>query len=177
MRFPLLLVMCCLGLPANAKDARQPILHSHNDVKLLDQTQSHTEDLQIFADGQVKYEEAGHYLKKRTFATRLTPQKLQRLTFLLNSKVMRTLPATIGSQIKVIDGRIDKTLEIRRAASEQVVYIENFYPQLNAGRPGYPYPGVLVELECMLQDIQRKAAKRPAPSEEEDWCPDALGKR
>lgn len=175
MRFPLLLVICCLGLPANAKDSHQPILHSHNDVKLLDQTQSHTEDLRIFADGEVKYEEAGHFLKKQTFATRLAPQKLQRLTLLLNGKAMRAVPGRIGPQIKVIDGQVDKKLEIHRATAEQVVQIENFYPQLNAGRPAYPR--VLVELECILQDIQRKAAKRPAPSEDEDWCPDALGKR
>jgi hypothetical protein len=166
---------CCLGLLANAKDNRAPLLRSHNDVKLLDQTQSHTEDLQIFADGRVKYEEAGNYWKKQTFATRLTAQKLQRLTQLLNGKAMRAVPGKIGPQIKVIDGQVDKKLEIHRSAAEQVVQIENFYPQLNAGRAAYPK--VLVELECMLQEIQRKAAKRPAPSEEEDWCPDALGKR
>lgn len=175
MRVPLLLLISCLALPAQAKDSHGPILRSHNDVKLLDQTQSHTEDLQIFADGRVKYEEAGNYLKKQTFDSRLTPQKLQRLTLLLNGKAMRAVPGRIGSQIKVIDGQVDKRLEIRRAASEQIVEIENFYPQLNSGRPAYPK--VLVELECMLQGIQRKAANRPAPSEEEDWCPDALGKR
>lgn len=175
MRFQFLLVICCLGLLAYAKDSRTPILRSHNDVKLLDQTQSHTEDLQIFPDGLVKYEEAGNYRKNKTFETRLTQQKLQRLTVLLNGKAMRAVPGKIGSQIKVIDGQVDKKLEIHHSGSEQIIEIENFYPQLNSHRPAYPR--VLVELECMLQDIQRKAAKRPAPSEEEDWCPDALGKR
>jgi hypothetical protein len=175
MRFQFLLVICCLGLLAYAKDTRAPVLRSHNDVKLLDQTQSHTEDLQIFPDGLVIYEEAGNYRKKQTFETRLTPAKLQRLASLLNGKAMRAVPGKIGSQIKVIDGRIDKRLEIRHGSLQQVIEIENFYPQLNAGRPAYPR--VLVELECMLQDIQRKAAKRPAPDEDQDWCPDALGKR
>jgi hypothetical protein len=175
MRFQLLLFICCLGLVAFAKDTRAPILRSHNDVKLLDQTQSHTEDLQIFPDGLVKYEETGKSSKKQTFETRLTPRRLERLSMLLNGKAMSAVPPKIGSQIKVIDGRIDKRLEIRHGSLQQVIEIENFYPRLNAGRPAYPR--VLVELECMLQDIQRKAAKRPAPSEEEDWCPDALGKR
>jgi hypothetical protein len=168
-------MICCLGLLSYAKDSRAPMLRSHNDVKLLDQTQSHTEDLQIFPDGLVKYEEAGNYRKKQTFETRLTPQKLQRLSLLLNGKAMRAIPGKIGSQIKVIDGQIDKKLEIHHPEHEQIIEIENFYPQLNSHRPAYPK--VLVELECMLQDIQRKAARRPAPSEEEDWCPDALGKR
>ena len=158
-----------------AKDSRKPMLRSHNDVKLLDQTQSHTEDLQIFPDGLVKYVEAGNYTKKQVFETRLAPQKLERLSTLLNGKAMRAVPGKIGSQIKVIDGQIDKKLEIHHPGSEQIIEIENFYPQLNSHRPAYPK--VLVELECMLQEIQRKAAKRPAPSEEEDWCPEALGKR
>jgi len=29
----------------------------------------------------------------------------------------------------------------------------------------------LLELECMLQEIQRSASKRPAPRGDENWCP------
>jgi hypothetical protein len=75
----------------------------------------------------------------------------------------------------VLDGRTDKTFQIDHGAAQQTIVIENFYPQLNGHRPAYPK--ALVELECVLQDLERKAAKRPQPSPEEDWCPDALGKR
>jgi hypothetical protein len=174
MRFDILAVIC-IGLTAFAKNGPTPILKSHNEVKLLDQSQSRSEELEVFSDGRVSYQEAPNYGKKLSFETRLTQQKLQRLTALINRKDMRALPAKIGPQIKVLDGQVDKRLEIRRAGTEQIVEIENFYPQLNGHRPAYPK--VLVELECMLQDIQRRAAKRAAPSPEQDWCPDALGQR
>lgn len=181
MRIPLLAAAFFTCAIAFAGNSPAPILRSHNEVRMVDQAESRSEDLQIFADGSVKYVEAPNFGKKQTFHTRLTALKLRQLSSLLNGKDMRAVPAKIGPQIKVIDGQIDKKLEIRHAgsqqhaASEQIIEIENFYPQLNAGRPAYPK--VLVELECMLQDIQRKAAKRPAPDEDHDWCPDALGKR
>ena len=103
-----------------------------------------------------------------------TPQKLQRLTLLLHGKEMRALPAEIPSQIRTIDYNWEKKMEIYRNGSQQTVVIRNFYPLLNSHRPAYPK--AVIELECMLQDIQRRAAKRPAPTGEEDWCPEALGK-
>ncbi len=175
MRFQYLVVICLFALLALGKDNPRPILVTHSDFKGLDQSDSRTQDLQLFADGRVHYQESSNGGKKASFEIKLNPQKLQRLTLLLNGKAMRAVPAKIGSQIRVIDGRIDKTLEINHGALQQKIAIENFYPQLNSHRPAYPK--ALVELECTLQDIERNAAKRPKPTPEEDWCPDALGKR
>jgi hypothetical protein len=86
---------------------------------------------------------------------------------------MQAVPARIGSQIRVIDGRTDKTFQISHGASQQTIAIENFYPQLNSEKRA-AYPPVLVQMECQLQEIERKAAKRPEPTPEENWCPDAL---
>ena len=163
-----------VAFAAFAKDSQRPLLTTHSEFKGLDQSDSRKEDLQIFTDGKVHYQETANG-KTSTFDAKLTPQKLQRLTLLLNGKAMAAVPAKIASQIRVIDGQTDKTFAINHSASQQRIVIENFYPQLNSHRPAYPR--VLVELECLLQDIERKAAKRPQPSPEEDWCPDALGKR
>jgi hypothetical protein len=175
MRLQYFLLICLFALSAFGKNTPRPILVTHSNFTGLDQSDARTEDLQLFADGRVHYVEAPASGNKSIFDIKLTPQKLQRLTLLLNGKAMRAVPAKIGSQIRVIDGRTDKTFQINHGASQQTVAIENFYPQLNGHRPAYPR--VLVELECALQDIQRQAAKRPKPSPEEDWCPDALGKR
>lgn len=175
MRLKFLLLICLSALFAFGKPNPKTILVTHSDFKGLDQSDARKEDLQVFADGSVHYVETPAYGNKARFETKLTPQKLQKLTALLNGKAMQAVPAKIGSQIRVIDGRTDKTFHINHAASQQTITIENFYPALNAHRPAYPR--VLVELECMLQEIERKAASRPAPAPEEDWCPDALGKR
>jgi len=157
---------------ALAKDAPKPILITHSDFTGLDQSDARKEDLRIFADGQVHYVETPANGNKASFDMKLTPQKLQKLIVLLNGKAMQTVPAKIGSQIRVLDGRTDKTFQISRGATQQTIAIENFYPQLNGHRPAYPR--VLVELECTLQEIERKAARRPEPAPEENWCPDAL---
>ena len=175
MRIQYLALICLSAVFALGAANPRPILATHSDFTGLDQSDARKEDLQVFADGRVHYVETPAYGNKATFDLKLTPPKLQRLTALLNGKAMQAVPAKIGSQIKVIDGRTDKMFQINRGASQQTITIENFYPALNAHRPAYPR--VLVELECMLQDIERKAAKRPAPAPEEDWCPDALGKR
>jgi hypothetical protein len=175
MRLKFLFFICFCALLAFGKSSSTPILTTHSDFTGLDQSDARKEDLQIFADGRVHYVETPAYGNKATFDLRLTPQKLQRLTSLLNGKAMQAVPARIGSQIRVIDGRTDKTFQINRASSQQTISIDNFYPALNAHRPAYPR--VLVELECMLQEIERKAANRPAPAPEEDWCPDALKRR
>jgi hypothetical protein len=153
----------------------KPILVTHSDFKGLDQSDARKEDLQIFADGRVHYVETPAYGNKSVFDMQLTPQKLQRLNLLLNGKAMLAVPAKIGSQIRVIDGRTDKTFQISHGASQQTIAIENFYPQLNQHH--LAYPRVLVELECTLQEIERKAAKRPDLTPEQDWCPNALMKR
>lgn len=175
MRPQYLVLIFISALIAFAKPNPKPILITHSDFTGLDQSDARKEDIQIFADGRVHYVETPAYGDKSIFDMKLTPQKLQRLKLLLNGKALQAVPAKIGSQIRVLDGRTDKMFQINHAASRQTIAIENFYPQLNGHRPAYPK--VLVELECMLQDIERKAANRPAPTPEEDWCPDALGKR
>lgn len=174
MRSYYLVLICLFALLAFGKPNPRPILVTHSDFTGLDPSEAKKEELRVFADGRVQYEEIAEG-KKLTFDLKLTPQKLQRLTQLLNEKAMQTVPAQIGSQIRVLNGRTDKTFEINRGATQQKIAIENFYPQLNAHRPAYPR--ALVELECTLQDAERKAAKLPPPSPVEDWCPDALGKR
>ncbi len=175
MRLQFFLLISLFALFAFGKPDSKPILVTHSDFTGVSQGDARKEDLQIFADGSVHYVETPAYGNKASFDLKLTPQKLQRLTALLNGKAMQAVPAKIGSQIKVLDGRTDKTFQIDHGTAQQRIAIENFYPQLNGHRPAYPR--VLVELECMLQDIERKATKRPAPSPEEDWCPEALGKR
>jgi hypothetical protein len=172
MRFPCLAAALFTTAIAFAGSSASPILKSHNEVKMVDQADSRTEDLQVFADGRVKYEEAPSLGSKKTYQTRLTAQKLRTLTAMLNGKEMRAVPAKIDSKIKVLDGRIDKRLEIRHGSSQQVVEIENFYPRLNTEMPAYPR--VLVELECTLQEIQRKATKSPQPNENDNWCPEFM---
>jgi hypothetical protein len=174
MRLHYLVLICFSALLASGKPNPRPILITHSDFTGLDQSDARKEDLQIFADGSVRYEEVAQG-KKSIFTIKLSPQKLERVTQLLNGKAMQAVPTKIGSQIKVLNGRTDKTFQINHGAAQQTIVIENFYPQLNGHRPAYPK--ALVELECLLQDLERKAAKRPQPSPEEDWCPDVLGKR
>jgi len=99
---------------------------------------------------------------------------LRRLTALLNSKEMRAVPAEIPSQIRVVDFDWEAHLNIRHGSGRQTITIKNFYPLLNTQRPTYPKP--LIELECMLRDLQARATKRPLHTEDEDWCPEKAGK-
>jgi hypothetical protein len=169
MRFKFLAAIVLLSLFAIAKDASGPLLVSHNDIKgpLVDE--AHTEDLTIFPDGRISYKEEGNDRKTGSFSLRLTPQKLHRLTMLIGSKEIRSLPAEIPSQIRTIDYNWEKKMDLFRKGSKQTVAIRNFYPLLNTQRPAYPR--ALLELECMLQEIQRSASKRPAPRGDENWCP------
>ena len=169
MRFRFLVLIFLLSLFAIAKNAPAPMLVSHNDIKgpLVDE--AHTEDLTIFPDGRVSYKEQGNDRKTGSYSLRLTPQKLRRLERLIESKEIRSLPAEIPSQIRTIDFNWEKTMDLFRKGSKQTVAIRNFYPLLNTQRPAYPK--ALLELECMLQEIQRSASKRPAPRGDENWCP------
>ena len=169
MRFQFLAAIFLLSLFAIAKDAPGPLLVSHNDIKgpFLDEV--HTEDLTIFPDGRVTYNEQGNDRKTGSYTLRLTPQKLHKLTMLIENKEIRSLPAEIPSQIRTIDYNWEKKMELFRKGSKQTVAIRNFYPLLNTQRPAYPRP--LLELECMLQEIQRSASKRPVPRGDENWCP------
>jgi hypothetical protein len=174
MRSQFLAVVFLLSLFVFAKDTPGPVLVSHNDIQGPTIGTSHTEDLKIFADGRVHYKEAGNDRKDATFAMKLTAQRLQRLTLLLNSKELRAVPAEIGSQIRVLDFDWEAQLNIQHGASSQTIAIKNFYPLLNTQRPAYPK--ALIELECMLRDIQRRAAKRPVRTEDAGWCPESPGK-
>ena len=174
MRFQFLVVMLLSSLFVFAEDAPKPVLVSHNDIQGPIIGNNHTEDLQIFADGRVHYKESGNDRKPASFETKLTPQKSQRLTQLLNGKEMRGVPAEIPSQVRVLDFDWEAQLNIQHGSGRQTIAIKNFYPLLNTQRP--VYPRALIELECMLRDVQARATKRPAPAGELDWCPKAPDK-
>jgi len=171
MRFLFLAATCFCGLLLFAKDAPNAMLVSHNDIKGPIIGNAHIEDLEIFADGRVRYSESGNDRKTGTVNIRLTPAQLHRLTVLLNSKEIRAVPAEIPSQIRVVDFDWEAQLNFRHGSSRQTIVIKNFYPMLNTQRP--TYPKALIELECMLRDIQARATKRPVHTEDEDWCPEA----
>lgn len=170
MRFIFLALTFFCGLLLFAKDTPKAILVSHNDIKGPIIGNAHIEDLEIFADGRVHYSESGNDRKTGTFTARLTPAELHRLTVLLNSKEMRAVPAEIPSQIKVVDFDWEAQLRIQHGSGTQTIAISNFYPMLETQRPAYPKP--LIELECMLRDLQARATKRPVHTEDEDWCPE-----
>jgi hypothetical protein len=174
MRFLFLLVTCFCGLLSFAKDAPKAMLISHNDIKGPIIGNAHVEDLEIFADGRVRYSESGNDRKTGTVSTRLTLAELRRLTALLNSKEMRAVPAEIPSQIKVVDFDWEAQLKIQHGSGRQTIVIKNFYPLLNTQRPAYPK--ALIELECILRDLQARATKRPVHTDDEDWCPESSGK-
>jgi hypothetical protein len=174
MKFPFLAVIIFFSLSLGAKESPGRILLAHNDIKGPIIGNAHTEDIEIFSDGRVTYREAGDDRKKGVFALKLTPGQLQQLNLLLNSKEIRAVPPEIPSQIRVVDFDWEAQLNIQHGSARQTIAIKNFYPLLNSQRPAYPK--ALIELECMLQDIQRRAAKRPAPTGDENWCPEALGK-
>jgi hypothetical protein len=170
MRFRLLAVIFWLPLFAASKAAPGPILVSHNDIKGPIIGNAHIEDLEIFADGRVHYSESGNDRKTGTVNIRLSPAQLHRLTVLLNSKEMRAVPAEIPSQIRVVDFDWEAELKIQHGSARQSIAIKNFYPLLNTQLPAYPK--ALIELECMLRDVQARATKRPVHFEDEDenWC-------
>ncbi|MGB9120466.1 MAG: hypothetical protein WCE73_07600 [Candidatus Angelobacter sp.] len=168
MRF--LVLMLLSSLFVFAKDVPKPILVSHNDIQGPIIGFSHTEDFQVFMDGHVRYSESGNDRKTGTFNTRLTPGELHRLTVLLNSKEMRAVPAEIPSQIRVVDFDWEAQLKIQHGSGQQTIAVKNFYPLLNTQRP--TYPKALIELECILRDVQARATKRPVHSEDQDWCPE-----
>jgi hypothetical protein len=166
--FPAVIFLC--GLLLFAADTPKPMLVSHNDIKGPIVGNTHTEDLDIFADGRVRYSESGNDRKTGTVNIRLAPAQLHRLTALLNSKEMRAVPAEIPSQIKVVDFDWEAQLKIQHASGRQTIAIKNFYPMMNTQRPTYPQ--ALIEVECFLRDVQARGTKRPIHTEDEDWCPE-----
>ena len=170
MRFIFLVITFFCGLLLFAKDTPKAMLVVHNDIKGPIIGNTHTEDFEIFADGRVRYSESGNDRKTGTVNIRLTPAQLHRLTVLLNSKELRAVPAEIPSMIRVVDFDWEAQLKIQHASGRQNIAIKNFYPMLETQRPAYPR--ALIELECILRDIQASATKRPVHTEDEDWCPE-----
>ncbi len=170
MRFIFPAVIFLFGLLLFAKDTPKAMLGVHNDIKGPIIGNMHTEDFEIFADGRVRYSEAGNDRKTGTVNIRLTTAQLHRLTVLLNSKEMRVVPAEIPSQIRVVDFDWEAQLKIQHGTDRQNIAIKNFYPMLNTQRPAYPR--ALIELECILRDVQASATKRPVHIEDVDWCPE-----
>jgi hypothetical protein len=70
----------------------------------------------------------------------------------------------------VVDFDWEAQLKIQHGSGRQNIAIKNFYPLLNTQRPAYPK--ALIELECLLRDVQARATKRPVHIEDEDWCPE-----
>src|ERR1044071_829787 len=115
MRFRFLAIIFLFPLFATAKDAPSPMLVSHNDIKgpLLDE--AHTEDLTIFPDGRVTYKEEGNDRKTGSFSIRLTPQKLRRLTRLIDSQEIRSLPAEKRSRSEEHTSELQSRVDISYA--------------------------------------------------------------
>jgi hypothetical protein len=173
MRFIFLAVTFFCGLLLFASDTPKAMLVVHNDIKGPIIGNMHTEDFEIFADGRVRYSESGNDRKTGTVNIRLTPAQLHRLTALLNSKEKRAVPYEIPSQINVVDFDWEEQLKIQHSSVRLYIAFKYFYPMLNTQRPAYPK--ALIELECILRDVQARATKRPVRTGEgeEDWCPEA----
>ncbi len=90
------------------------------------------------------------------------------LAALLGSRAARSLPRKIPSKTRPIDFFWQVSLGIGRGNGSQKIDVENFFPF--GTTLGHPYPKTLIELECTVQSIQMKAAKRTQPSAEDSWC-------
>jgi hypothetical protein len=160
-----------------AQESRQPLLVSHDDVDGPTAGESGIDDLTVFSDGRVIFLEKetkspGQPATSSSYETILSADDLQRLSKLLDSRDIRDLPNEVAAKTKPIDFFWQKSLEISRAAGTQKVQIKNFYPFLNFR--SIVYPKGLIELECTIEDIKTRTAKRPLPKDEDNWCRDLL---
>jgi hypothetical protein len=158
---------------ALAQEVKRPVLSSHDRVDGPLGGESHVEDLKVFEDGKVVYvEEAtnamGGQPQHSAYEAIIGSDDMRRLTQLLDSPEIRSLPKKVSAKIRPIDFFWQESLEINRPEKTQKIQIENFYPFLNMH--GSVYPQALIELECILQDIKTTAAKREHPTGEDDWC-------
>jgi hypothetical protein len=159
---------------ALAQEVKRPVLSSHDRINGPFAGEYHLEDLQVFQDGKVVYVEDGTKSmgvgqpERSVYEATIGSDDMRRLTQLLDSREIRSLPKNISAKIRPIDFFWQKSLEINRPDKTQKIQIENFYPFLNMHGPVYPQ--VLIELECTLQDIKATAAKRANPKGEDDWC-------
>ena len=168
-----------IAISVLAQQGESPILQSHNRVTGPLGGQSRVEDLQVFSNGQVLFvEEATTTLGQQpthvSHEAHMDADELQRLVGLLNSPGVRALSKKIPSKMTPIDFFWQASFEISRPGGEQRIRVENFYPFLN--RRGHTYPQALIDLECAVQGIQVKAAKRQQPGDEDNWCKDLATK-
>lgn len=162
-----------IAISVLAQDGKPPILQSHNRVDGPLGGQSRVEDLQVFSNGRVLYVEEGTTSlgQQPTHASheaQMEADEMQQLVGLLNSPGVRALSKKIPSKTRPIDFFWQASFEINRPGDEQRIRVENFYPFLNLR--GHVYPQALIDLECAVQGIQVKAAKRQQSGDEDNWC-------
>jgi len=156
-----------------AQGGQPAMLVSHNRIDGPFGGQYRVADLQVFSSGKVLYvEEATTTLGQKPthsiYEAQIGTNEIQQLVGLLSAPAVRSLPKKIPSKTKPIDFFWQASLEINRADKAQTIRIDNFYPFLNLH--GHAYPQALIDLECAVQDIQVRAAKRPQPADEDNWC-------
>jgi hypothetical protein len=175
MRFIRLSAMLLIPFVVLAQDVRHLLLSSHDKIDGPRGGENHVSDLEIFEDGNVVFTEEGTNmmgakLERMSYKTTLTADEMRHLKELLGSREIRTLSKKVSSKTSPIDFFWQKSLEINRPDKTQRVQVENFYPFLNSRQP--VYPNALIELECSLQDIEARAAKRTP----EYWCKELLNR-
>lgn len=153
-----------------------PILVSHNDIHGPLGGERCVEHIRIYSNGKVIYSEEANEnrdlkMMKKRYEVNISQEQLQRLITLLQSKEVRSLPLRIPPQTRPIDFFWEKSFEINQNGPAQKVQIDSFYPFLN--KRGEVYPQAVIELECMLQDVQAKAHGQP---EGPKWCTDLVKK-
>lgn len=168
-----------IAISVLAQDDKPFILQSHNRVDGPLGGQSRVEDLLVFSNGQVQYVEEGtttlgQQPTRASYEAKMEADEMQRLLSLLNSPGVRALSKKIPSKTRPIDFFWQASFEINRAGGEQGIRVENFYPFLNLR--GHAYPQALIDLECAVQGIQQKAAKRLQSGDEDNWCKDLATK-
>jgi len=174
MRIRLLVAILLIASFGSSEEDKLPLLVSIDKIDMFGHDES---SLRVFPDGQVIYlkgQDLNDDKRLRRYESSLDAEGMQRLVILLNSKAIRSLPKRIGPKIRPIDFFWQKSLEVNRADGTQAIEIENFYPFLN--RYESAYPPALIELECEIEEISEKAAKRPKPDKKDDWCHDLLKK-
>ena len=175
MRTTCLTAALLIAISVLAQNGTPPILQSHNRVDGPVGGQSRAEDLQVFSNGRVLYVEEtttslGQQPTHASHEALMAADEMQRLVGLLNSPGVRALSKKIPSKTRPIDFFWQASFEINRPGGEQRIHVENFYPFLNLA--GHTYPQALIDLECTVQGIQVKAARRQQSGDEDSWCKD-----
>jgi hypothetical protein len=159
-------------LQAQEEPVPHPILASHDVIDGPLGGEHHVEDARVFADGRVIYTvEASSptdatKTNRATYRTTMDDDEERHLVQLLGATEIRSLPGQIPAKTRPIDFFWDKSFQIERADGNQTIHIENFYPFLNL--QARVYPQALIELECTLQNLKSRAAKRP--HDDTKWC-------